>query len=217
MRYQPPSKNTTPYFLPSPPLNRQTVQALTRQPPPPPPYIDFSWPPLKVGSFSEPPKYYSFLSLIPSYLKKITKFFGKISQFEFLVMTEKNIFGYKLFLSLISHPPPPLKVEVLSSPSPFENLVRGSIPPPPPAESGWGGGGCTLWETHPGKTVILWNLSNYQTYFAAFAYYWSHGIKLYIAFFLVFLIAAIFNLQKYAQEIENNRPNVTFWYFQLIT
>ena len=39
-------------------------------------------------------------SLIPSYLLKVTKFFCKISQFEFLVMTEKNIFAYKLFLSL---------------------------------------------------------------------------------------------------------------------
>ena len=48
--------------------------------------------PLKVGSFSELPKYRSFSSLIPSYLLKITKFFSKISQFEFLVMTEKNIF-----------------------------------------------------------------------------------------------------------------------------
>ena len=30
-----------------------------------------------------------FSSLIPSYLLKVTKFLGKISQFEFLVMTEK--------------------------------------------------------------------------------------------------------------------------------
>ena len=34
------------------------------------------------------------------YLLKLTKFVGKISQFEFLVMTEKNVFAYKLFLSL---------------------------------------------------------------------------------------------------------------------
>ena len=58
-------------------------------------YIGFSRPPLKVGSFSEPQKYSSFSSLIPSYLLKVTKFLGKISQFEFLVMTEKNIFAYK--------------------------------------------------------------------------------------------------------------------------
>ena len=79
-----------------------------------------------------------------------------MSQFEFLVMTEKNIFTYKLFLlwnisnfifyvkiattpeksylplSQQSH----LKVEVLSSPPPFsENLAGGSTPSPPaPAE-----------------------------------------------------------------------------------
>ena len=34
------------------------------------------------------------------YLLKLTKFVGKISQFEFLVMTEKNVFAYKLLLSL---------------------------------------------------------------------------------------------------------------------
>ena len=78
------------------------------------------------------------------YLLKVTKILGKISQFEFLVMTEKSIFAYKLFLSLkisdffsvcvkISMPPwkksLPLKVEVLSSPLPlFENLVGGSTP-----------------------------------------------------------------------------------------
>ena len=39
-------------------------------------------------------------SLIPSYLLKVTKSFGKIPQFEFLVMTEKNIFACKLFLLL---------------------------------------------------------------------------------------------------------------------
>ena len=37
---------------------------------------------------------------MPSYLLKVTKSLGKISQFEFLVMTEKNISAYKLFLSL---------------------------------------------------------------------------------------------------------------------
>ena len=56
-------------------------------------------PPLKVRFFSEPPKY-CFPSLTPSYLLKVTKFLGKISQFEFLVMTEKNIFAYKFFFSL---------------------------------------------------------------------------------------------------------------------
>ena len=32
-----------------------------------------------------------------SYLLTVTKFLGKISQFEFLAMAEKNIFAYKLF------------------------------------------------------------------------------------------------------------------------
>ena len=54
--------------------------------------------PLKVGFFIEPPKYYIFSSLTPSYLLKVIKFLVKFSQFELLVMTEKNIFAYKVFL-----------------------------------------------------------------------------------------------------------------------
>ena len=42
----------------------------------------------------------NFLSLTPSHLLKLTKFFVKIYQFKFLLMAEKNIFVYKLFLSL---------------------------------------------------------------------------------------------------------------------
>ena len=53
--------------------------------------------PLKVGFFSEPPKYESFSSLIPPYFLKVTKFLGKTSHFQVLVM---NIFAYKNFLSL---------------------------------------------------------------------------------------------------------------------
>ena len=41
-----------------------------------------------------------FSSLIPSHLWKVTKFLFKICQFKFLVMTDKNIFVYKPFLSL---------------------------------------------------------------------------------------------------------------------
>ena len=51
---------------------------------------------VQIEFFSEPPKY-SFSSLTPSYLLKITKFLVNIHQFEFLVMTEKNIFVYKPF------------------------------------------------------------------------------------------------------------------------
>ena len=42
----------------------------------------------------------SFSSFTLSDLFKVTKFFVKISQFEFLVTTEQSIFVYKLFLSL---------------------------------------------------------------------------------------------------------------------
>ena len=65
-------------------------------------YVGFSWAPttLKVGFFSEPLIYWSFSYLTPSNLLKVTKFSLKISKLEFLVMTEKNIFAYKLFLSL---------------------------------------------------------------------------------------------------------------------
>ena len=89
---------------------------------------------------------------MPSYLLKVTKFLSKISQFELLVMTKKNIFAYKLFFVItyfrfyflceIANPPPPplkkspppsqqppLKVEALSRPPLFENLVGGSTPP----------------------------------------------------------------------------------------
>ena len=49
-------------------------------------YIGFSrTPPLKVGFFSERPRYQIFSSLTPSYLLKVIKFLVKISQFEFLV------------------------------------------------------------------------------------------------------------------------------------
>ena len=81
----------------------------------------------------------------------MTKFLGKISQFEFLVITQKIVFAYKLFLSLnisdfnllcdhctlpsekvTPHFPsnPPLKVEVLSSPPFFKIWFRGSTPLP---------------------------------------------------------------------------------------
>ena len=99
MEYQSPLKNTTPSFLPSSfPLNLQTVQAPFLSSPPS--ILVFREPSLKVGFFYKPPKYQSFSSLTPSYLLKVTKFLVEISQFEFLVMTEKNIFAYKLFLSL---------------------------------------------------------------------------------------------------------------------
>ena len=108
---------------------------------------------LEFTSKSNPPyldRFLIFSSLTPSYLLKVTKFFLKFSQFEFLVMAGKNIFVYKFFLSLnISgfslfllwklqllpwkkltplFQQPPLKVEVLSSTTPPPPL----LPPPPP-------------------------------------------------------------------------------------
>ena len=44
--------------------------------------------------------YENFSSLTLSHLLKVTKFLVKVSQIKVLVMTEKNIFVYKLFLSL---------------------------------------------------------------------------------------------------------------------
>ena len=91
--------SSRPSFLLSPPFNLQTVWA----PSPPPPfrqshlYFFFcELPLLKIGFFSEPQKYQSFSSLNPPYLLKVSKLLVKISQFEFLVMTEKNNFVYKL-------------------------------------------------------------------------------------------------------------------------
>ena len=116
-------------------------------------YIGFSWNPLKIGFFSEPP-------LTPSHLLKVTKFLVKISQFKFLVMTKKNSFVYKLFLllnisdfSLVcllckicttppppspppekSHTPlssnPPLKIEIPSNPPPSLFWKFGRRPTP---------------------------------------------------------------------------------------
>ena len=86
---------------------------------------------------------------------------GKIYHFEFLVMTEKNIFAYKLLLSLnmsdsdlffmwkLQPPPPekshlifpsnpPLKVEVLSNPPPFLKIW---LETQPPLQKGGRGGG----------------------------------------------------------------------------
>ena len=82
------SKTAPPSFLPSSPLNLQIVQAL--------PFLGN--PPFRL--VCEPQKYQSFSLLTPSYLLKVTKFLVKISQFEFSVMIEKNIFLYQLFLSL---------------------------------------------------------------------------------------------------------------------
>ena len=123
-------------------------------------FLNPSW---KIRFFSELQKYWSFSSLTTSYL---LKFLVKISQSEYLVMTEKNIFVYQRFSSLhISDfifyvkiatlvllkkvtPSFPAnffqEFKLLSSPAPFffkriGNLVWGSSPPQQK------GRGSTLW------------------------------------------------------------------------
>ena len=92
----PPSKTLAPSFLPSTfplPLYWQTVQTsppLFRESPPPT-ILVFRDTPLKVGIFGEPQKYQGFSSIT------VPEFLVKISQLGLLVMTEKNIFVYKLF------------------------------------------------------------------------------------------------------------------------
>ena len=150
IRYQPLLKNTTPFSCQPSPLNQQTVQA---------PFLGN--PPSKSLFFQWTPKILKFLSLIPSYLLKVTKFLGNISQFEFLVMTEKNNFAYKLFLLLnISdlnlffmwqlHPPPPWKKSPPLSLQP-PSKSWGPVNPHPFWKFGWRlnspplqKGGCTL-------------------------------------------------------------------------
>ena len=95
--YQPPSK-TQPHLSCLTPLNWQTIPApLFRQPlllfwffvnPSPPKFQAKSW------IFQQTP---SFSSLTPSYLLKVPKFIVKVCRFEFLLMTEKNIFVLNFF------------------------------------------------------------------------------------------------------------------------
>ena len=129
----------------------------------------------------------SFSSLIPSYLLKVTKFLGEISQFEFLVTAEKNIFAYKLFLSLNisdfilflffflkignlpaekSHLPlsqqPPSKSWGPVKPPLFENLVRGS-PPLSPQQKGKGG--CTVCTYHIETSLFSFGANQWTGFF----------------------------------------------------
>ena len=105
-------------------------------------YIGFLWTPSpfpKRRIFQWTRKILKFSPLTSSYLLKVTKFLVKIAQFEFLVMTEKNIFLIKYFrfhffyFFVKYHSYPPLKVEVLSNLPlpPFWNLVGGSPHPHP--------------------------------------------------------------------------------------
>ena len=84
-------------------------------------------PPLKAKFFSEPSKYYIFSFLTLSYLLKVTKLLVKISQLEFLVMTEK-----KIFVKIATPTFPNILLYQLRScqASLFESLVGGSTTPP---------------------------------------------------------------------------------------
>ena len=131
--------------------------------PPPLLYIGFSWPPLKVRFFQWTPKILKFLSLNTILSFKVTKILVKISQFESLVMTEKNIFAHKHFLSLnisdfnlffmwkLQTLPQkkvtplfpsnlPLKAQVLSSPPFWKFGWSFKLAPPPPSRKGGEGG-----------------------------------------------------------------------------
>ena len=152
-------------FLAKPPLNLQSFQ---------PPFlgnpsllINFLWTsPPKSWIFRWVPRLLKFFILNPTYLLKVTKLLVEISQFEFLVMAEKNIFVYKLFLLLNisdfglffffckncnipekSYPffsSNPSKLRSCPSP-PFWKFGRRFNPP----SRKWGGGGrCTLWLTY---------------------------------------------------------------------
>ena len=154
-----PSSKTPPTsFLPIPPLkstNCPSTPSLFRQSAPI--YWFFKTLLPKGRIFHWIPKK-SFSSLIPSYILKVTKFLGQVSQFEFLVMTKKNIFAYKLFLSLnisdfnlfLCQNCNPRLIKVTPSfpttPSKswgpvkhllYENLVGGSTAPPPCREIIW--------------------------------------------------------------------------------
>ena len=135
------------------PSNWQTVQApffLGN----PSSILVFRVPSFKSWIFYWTSKILKFFILNTIYLLKITKFFVKIPHFEFLVMTEKNIFVYKPFLTLNvqiliyflrenCNPPPekghplfpsnsPLKFEVLSSPNFWKIWLAVQRPPLPP-------------------------------------------------------------------------------------
>ena len=106
-------------------------------------------PPSKRQVFQWTPKILKFFILL-----KVNKLLLKMSQFEFLVMIEKKIFTYKVFLSLnildfnlffmwqlqtpwkksphlFSQEPPSESWGPVKAPL-FENLVGGSTPPPSP-------------------------------------------------------------------------------------
>ena len=126
-----PLKNTTPSFLPSSPLNQQTVQApLFRQSPL---CIGFSWAPLKVWFFSEPQKYQNFPVWILSYDREKyfcwpTIFVNKYFRFYFLC---ENCDPPEKSHPLLSKQPPSKSWGLVKPP--FLKIWLEAQPPSPPA------------------------------------------------------------------------------------
>ena len=157
-----PTQKHHPLFLTRPPLKSTIYSSLSsllfRNPLL---YIGFSWYPPESPIFQWTSKILQFFILNTIYLLKLTKFWGKISQFEFIVMTEKNIFAYKHFFLLnISdfntflcenyNPLPekchpllslqnPLKLKILSH-LPCSNFLWMFNSPLPPTPAEWGRG-----------------------------------------------------------------------------
>ena len=75
-------------FLSSPPPLKSANGFSWHPAPPPPKHRIFQWTSKILQLFILNPRYY---------LLKVTKFIVKIYQFELLVLTEKNTFGYKIF------------------------------------------------------------------------------------------------------------------------
>ena len=86
--YQPPSPQRHHLFFSKSPLKSANCPSL---PLPRPLFRQF---PLYIVFFCE-----IFLSIAPSHLLKVTKFLVKISQFKFLIITEKNIFFINFFIT----------------------------------------------------------------------------------------------------------------------
>ena len=119
--------------------------------------------PPKSRIFLWTPKILKFFILNPILSVKSTKFLVKISQFQFLVMTEKNVFVYKLFLSLnisdfslsffLVKIATPLKKVTPSFPATTLSKLRSCQAPHPPPPAGRGA--CTLCDDDDGDDGLF--------------------------------------------------------------
>ena len=195
----PPSKIPPPLSCQAPPLKSTNCPSppFFWQGPPPPPLYLFFVPPLcicfswtsspKSQIFQWTPEILKFASLIPSHLLKVSKFLGKICHYEFVVMTEKNIFADKLFVIKYfrfqilflcenctppekSHSPlsqqPPSKGWPVKLVPPFWKFGRRfnpPPPPPPPQQKGWVRG-CTLCSSDTRNAHWTFRDHSFRTY-----------------------------------------------------